>query len=113
MVQCHCLDCQKFSGTGHTSNAYFAESDVVIDGGTREFTVIADSGAEMTRTFCPTCGSRLTGRNSTRPDLVAVFVGCLDDQSWYKPQMVLYASRQYDWDITTDEIPQFEKMPPD
>jgi hypothetical protein len=111
MVQCHCLDCQKFSGTGHTSNAYFAKSDVKIQGETREFSVMADSGAEMTRSFCPMCGSRLFGTNSERPDLVSITVGCLEDQGWFKPQMVLYTSRQHDWDITSDEIEQFDTMP--
>lgn len=112
MVQCHCLDCQKFSGTGHTSNAYFTESDVMIEGDTQAFTVVADSGAEMTRTFCPRCGSRLSGTNSARPDLVSIAIGCLDDKSWYEPQMVLYTSRQHDWDITSDEIAHFRDMPP-
>jgi len=111
MVQCHCLDCKKFSGTGHTSNAYFAESDVIIEGALHDYTVIADSGAEMKRSFCPTCGSRLSGTNSARPDLVSITVGCLDHSSWYTPQMVLYSSRKHDWDITSDEIVQFDQMP--
>lgn len=113
MVQCHCLDCQKLSGTGHTSNAYFATEDVKIEGEPSEFTVIADSGARMTRSFCPTCGSRLFGRNSERPDLVAISVGCLDDHSWYSPQIVLYASRKHDWDITADHLPRYDTMPPE
>ncbi len=112
MAQCHCLDCQKESGTGHTSNAYFAEEDVVIDGKATGHSVIADSGDEMTRYFCPACGSRLFGRNSGRPGLISVQVGCLDDCSWFKPQVVLYTSRKYDWDITSDGIPGYEKMPP-
>ncbi len=49
MLQCHCLDCQKATGTGHTSHAYFAEKDVSIRGEATDYTVIADSGSEMTR----------------------------------------------------------------
>ena len=111
MVQCHCLDCQKFSGTGHSSNAYFSKDDVKIQGAVREFKVLADSGAEMTRSFCPVCGSRLIGTNSERPNLVSIPVGSLEDQDWYEPQMVLYTSRKHDWDITSDEIESFEEMP--
>jgi hypothetical protein len=111
MVQCHCLDCQGFSGSGHASLAYFDVADVNISGETVDYSVKADSGAEMSRSFCPTCGSRLFGSNSERPDLLAINIGCLENSDWFKPQAVLYTSRRHDWDITTDEIPQFEKMP--
>lgn len=112
MVQCHCLDCQKASGTGHTSNAYFAKEDVVIRGEATGHTVISESGHDMTRYFCPVCGSRVYGYNAAKPGLISVQVGCLDDQSWYSPQAVVFTSRRHDWDITSDQIPQFDKMPP-
>ena len=112
MVRCHCLDCQKSSGTGHTSNAYFAEEDVRIEGEASGYTVMADSGNEMTRYFCPGCGSRLYGFNSGRPGMISIQVGCLDNPDWYSPQAVLYTSRRHDWDITDDELPRYEEMPP-
>lgn len=111
MVQCHCLDCQAFSGAGHSSLAYFRAGDVNIDGELADYTVKADSGAEMTRFFCLACGSRLLGRNSARPDLLSVNVGCLTNSEWFKPQAILYTSRRHDWDITSDDIPQFDTMP--
>jgi hypothetical protein len=112
MVQCHCLDCQKATGTGHTSNAYFAEKDVSIEGESTGYTIMADSGSEMTRYFCPECGSRMYGHNSEKPDLISIQVGCLEDHSWFIPQAILFSSRRHDWDITSDEIPNFDKMPP-
>ena len=112
MMQCHCLDCQKATGTGHTSQAYFDEKDVLIKGEVVGHTVTANSGNKMTRHFCQVCGSRLFGRNSGRPGLISVEVGCLDDHSWYSPQAVLFTSRQNDWDITAGDIPHFDKMPP-
>ena len=30
MVQCHCNDCKKATGTGHISLAFFTEDDVAI-----------------------------------------------------------------------------------
>ena len=32
MAQCHCKDCQRASGTGHMSLAFFEKRDVVIRG---------------------------------------------------------------------------------
>ena len=112
MVPCHCLDCQNASGTGHTSNAYFAEEDVVIHGEATGHTVIAESGHKMTRYFCPVCGSRMYGYNEGRPGLISVQMGCLENQDWFSPQAVLYTSRRHDWDITSDQVPGFDKMAP-
>jgi hypothetical protein len=111
MVQCHCLDCQTFSGGGHSSLAYFDVTDVDTSGACADYSVTADSGAEMTRSFCPTCGSRLFGRNSERPDLLAVNIGCLKNSDWFEPRAILYTSRRHDWDIIADEVPHFDTMP--
>jgi hypothetical protein len=110
MLQCHCLDCQKGSGTGHSSHAYFDKDDVLVSGETSSHTVTADSGSDMTRYFCPSCGSRVFGTNSAKPNLISIDVGLLDDHSWFKPGAVLYASRRHDWDITSDEVPSYDKM---
>ena len=113
MMQCHCLDCQKTTGTGHTSNAYFTKEDVHIKGEAKGYTVLSDSGSKMTRYFCPDCGNRLYGFNSTQPDLLSVTVGSLQDHSWFKPQAILYVSKNSDWDITSDDTLHFDSMPPE
>ena len=112
MAQCHCKDCQRSSGTGHMSLAFFAEDDVVIEGDFAEYQTAADSSNINTRGFCPNCGSRLFGRNSARPGVRAVAVGTADDTSWFSPQAVIYCDRRAAWDITSDELPNFDSMPP-
>jgi hypothetical protein len=112
MLQCHCLDCQKSTGTGHTSNAYFATEDVIIRGEATCHSVESDSGHEMTRCFCPTCGARMFGYNGQKPGTVSIQMGCLEDHSWFTPQVVLYTNRQENWDITSSEAMKFDKMSP-
>src|SRR5450756_705007 len=72
MAQCHCKDCQRASGTGHMSLAFFKKEDVTIRGATASYASTADSGNINTRHFCPTCGSRVYGENSGRPGIIAV-----------------------------------------
>jgi hypothetical protein len=112
MAQCHCRDCQRASGTGHTSNALFKETDVEISGETKGYAVIADSGSTLTRYFCPTCGSRMFGRNSARPGAIILPAGVFDDSDWFEPQMALYAARRPSWDPERADIPNFEAMSP-
>ncbi len=112
MGQCHCKDCQRASGTGHMSLARFNRDDVTIVGTTASYASTAESGNINTRHFCPACGSRVYGENSARPGLVNVTVGCMDDNSWFSPQMVVYAKDRPAWDTTSKDVPNFERMPP-
>jgi len=112
MGQCHCRDCQKASGTGHMSLARFKRDDVKIMGTTASYASTAESGNINTRHFCSVCGSRVYGENSARPGLVNIAVGCIDDHSWFSPQVVVYAKDRPNWDVTSKDIPNFERMPP-
>ncbi len=110
--QCHCEDCQKSTGTGHASNAFFPIDAVKIEGVTSSYTSVADNGAEVTRHFCPDCGSRLFGTNNAFTSIMGFAVGCMDDNSWYKPQAIVYHKRKPDWDCMDESVPAFDEMPP-
>ena len=109
--QCHCKDCQRASGTGHMSIARFKAEDVTMTGTTSSFASTADSGNINTRHFCPTCGGRVFGQNSGLPGIVNIAVGSLDDHSWFQPQRIVYAKDRPTWDITTTDVPNFDRMP--
>lgn len=113
MAQCHCMDCQRNTGTGHSNNAIFHESDVEVAGGpTRGFAVTADSGNVLTRHFCETCGSRMFAYNSGRPGMITLPVGVFEDTSWYEPRMVLYQGRRRAWDPELPGVPAYDAMAP-
>jgi hypothetical protein len=112
MGQCHCDDCRRLSGTGHSSNAFFKKDDVQIDGETQGFDSISDTGAVMTRYFCPECGSRLFGTSNANTNIISVTAGTLDDSSWFKPDRIVYNKRKPVWDFMDESIPAFEEMPP-
>ncbi|MDO6460029.1 GFA family protein [Granulosicoccaceae sp. 1_MG-2023] len=111
MAQCHCLDCQRVTGTGHACNAFFREEDVTLHGEASEYISTADSGHEIRFYFCPTCGSRLWKRNSASPGILNIPVGGLDNKDWFKPDVVLYTRSAPAWDLTDPAVPHFEAMP--
>jgi len=94
------------------SIARFRRADVVMRGETSGYAVTAESGNTNTRYFCPKCGSRLFGENSAFPDLVNIAVGCVDDNNWFVPGRVVYAKDRPVWDVTSTQVPNFERMPP-
>ena len=112
MGQCHCKDCQKSSGTGHMSLAFFPKDSVTITGETSSYTSVADNGAEVTRHFCPECGSRIFGTNNVLTTIMSITAGSLDDNSWFKAGAIVYNKRKPEWDFMDESILTFEEMPP-
>ena len=75
MFMCSCEDCQRATGTGHSTVALASPADVTISGPTRNFARPAHSGASLTRWFCPECGTPLYAQSSRAPDLLMLAVG--------------------------------------
>ncbi len=112
MGQCHCDDCRKSTGTGHSSNAFFSKEALQIEGTTSHYDSITDTGSSIRRFFCSKCGSRLFGTSNVNTDIISVSAGTLEDSSWFKADAIVYHKRQPVWDIMDENIPCFEEMPP-
>jgi hypothetical protein len=96
-VSCHCRDCQYVSG-GHPAVVIAVQaSSLKAVGETREFRLKADSGAEVYRTFCPSCGTPLFARNERSPDVVGIKLGALDDPSEFQPKAHIWTSSAQPW----------------
>ncbi len=112
VIQCHCLNCQKSSGTGHVPIAVFPDSQVDIRGRTKTYNYLADSGGTVSSLFCPECGSSMFGSTTSIPGVTAVRLGAMDDSSAFQPQMDVYMKRLRNWDTPIAGAPAFEAMPP-
>lgn len=111
--QCHCDHCQRASGTGHMSLAFFPETAVQISGETQGYASITDTGSTNTRYFCPTCGSRLFGKTTMRPGVFGIAVGAFTQHDWFKADRIVYNRNKPIWDFMDPSIPTFaEGAPP-
>ena len=109
MFMCACEDCQKASGTGHSTVALAAKSDVTITGETRDFERPANSGAMFTRTFCPICGTPICGRSSRAPQALMLPVGLFGkDTEWFAPNQLIFGRSHRDWDVLAEDIPRWQ-----
>lgn len=109
---CHCRDCQRESGTGHGSYATFGRAGVTVTGEARTWDMVGDSGNVKTRAFCPACGLAVYMTFAAMPDIFTIRAASLDEPVRYKPQVVTYATRAYDWDHLDSSLTKFETMPP-
>ena len=97
VVLCHCIDCQKRSGSPFGAMAYYPDASVAIAGEAREHARPTDSGNTYTTGFCPTCGSTLYGRASRFPEIVGVTVGTIGDPAFPAPVRSVYEQSRHHW----------------
>lgn len=107
---CYCLDCRKTTSS-HSASMAVPEAAVKVSGETRSYSSPGDSGATVTRVFCPVCGTGLFSKGA-RAGVMMVKAGTLDDPEQFKPMASVYASRAPSWDRPPEGLPAFEKMPP-
>lgn len=111
-LHCQCRDCQKRSGTGHSSYLVFAQrSGMAIAGAAKEWRVAGDGGNEKAHAFCGDCGTPVYLAFPAMPEVIAVHAASLDDPSRFKPQTVTYTVRGHGWDTIDGELVRFERMP--
>lgn len=109
MLMCSCEDCQKATGSGHSTIALFRATDVTVTGETKSFARRANSGAIFTRWFCPTCGTPLCGRSSRAEAITVVPVGLFGrGADWYQPNQLIFARSHHDWDVVDAALPQWQ-----
>ena len=111
VAHCHCLDCQRLSGAGHSTGAMFAESNIRHSGKPATFAMTSEAGNIVTRLFCGTCGSPLFGKNSGMPGVMTVTLGTLDASDTLKPQVAIFARTRRAWDVMDESIATYDSQP--
>ena len=111
VAHCHCLDCQRISGAGHSTGAMFAEAQVRLFGAPATFELASDSGAIVTRLFCGKCGSPLFGKNSGMPGFMTATLGTLDAPDELTPQVAIFTRSRRRWDAVDPAVASFEAQP--
>lgn len=94
---CHCLDCQRRTGSVFGVQVRFPDDKVVIKGTSKVFTRTGDSGGTITYRFCPDCGSTMTWTIDTWPGVTAVPVGAFADPDFPPPTVSVYNNRRHHW----------------
>ncbi len=106
MFMCSCLDCQRATGTGHSTVVLVPAEMLDVDGTTKTFARPADSGATFTRHFCPDCGTPLYGQSSRAPELRMMPAGFFAGQNeWFAPNQLIFARSHREWDLVADHLP--------
>ncbi len=106
---CHCLNCQRQTGSAFVINLLIEADRVkVLTGASEPVQVPRDDGSTQTIYRCPRCQIAAFSRYS-RPDVLFVRGGTLDDPSAVAPDVHIYTRSKLDWVALPESVPAFEE----
>jgi hypothetical protein len=111
-VQCHCRECQYFTG-GHPYVAIaMSEDGFGYTKGSPQAFERRDRCDAVTREFCPVCATHILGRSPKLPGCVSIKVGTLDDPALFdRPEIVIFTIEKQSFHHVPEGVPSFERAP--
>lgn len=94
---CHCLACQRRTGSAFGEQARFSRNGVSISGASSEYVRTGDEGSRVTFHFCPRCGATVYYEPEGMEDFLVVPVGAFADPSFPAPRVSVYEARKHQW----------------
>jgi hypothetical protein len=94
---CHCLACQKRSGSPLGIGAFFKRENVKIAGENKIFARPAGEGRSVINHFCPHCGSTVFWEADKRPGYYGLAVGAFADPEFPPPTRSVYEEFKHPW----------------
>ena len=113
MVNCHCRDCQRASGSGYSATIIMSAASVrMLSGKCKEHQTLVENGNFAKRAFCGDCGTPLFAASSARPEFLGVKAASLDDAGWFAPEADVWIDSAQPWDHMDPDIPKFSRNRP-
>ena len=94
---CHCLACQRRTGSVFAAQARFPAQAVAVSGRATTYERVADSGHTLAFHFCTSCGSTVYYTNDSLPDFVGIPLGAFADPCVWTPAFSVYERSKHSW----------------
>ena len=106
---CHCLNCQRQTGSAFVINLLIEADRVeLLAGEPMPVDVPRDEGSMQRIYRCPSCQVALYSEYG-RPEIVFVRAGTLDDPSRVRPDVHIYTRSKVPWLTLPVSVPAFEE----
>lgn len=109
VVACHCLACQKRSGSPFGEAAYWLHEEVSIEGEAVQFDRSTDLGGLFSQFFCPHCGTTVYMRGTKNPTMTGVPIGLFDDPHSMQPIRSVWEDMRHSWVTIPTAIQHFPR----
>lgn len=107
---CHCLACQRRTGSVFAALASFA-APFTVRGEANTYVRTGDHGARFRFRFCPVCGTSLFHTEEGVEGSVGVAVGAFADPNFPAPTVSVYDKRRHPWVVLPPGTRTFAEDP--
>ena len=107
---CHCLACQRRTGSVFATLASFSAPYRVF-GTATQYVRVGDQGARFIFRFCPLCGTTVFHTEEGNDQSVSVAVGAFADPGFPPPQVSVYDNRRHPWVTLPPGTKTFDRDP--
>jgi hypothetical protein len=98
VLLCHCLECQKYTGSAFGVSTYWPKSSVrSVAGASRMFRRVSDAGRWVDRHFCPSCGDTVYWYVEFDLDAIGIPIGNFADPLSLKPAASYWNRSRHPW----------------
>ena len=101
---CHCLACQRRTGSVFGVQARFRAEAVEVTGESQEYVRVGDEGNEVVFRFCPRCGATVYWGFKGHDEFVVVAVGAFAEPEFPAPSVSVYEVRKHGWVVTPSQV---------
>ena len=107
---CHCLNCQRHTGTAFVVNLLIEAARVELLSGAPQPVTMPLNGGSPNRIFrCPQCQVAVWSEYGGRTAVRFVRAGTLDDPSTVSPDVHIYTRSKLPWVLLPESVPAFEE----
>lgn len=111
VAACHCMECQRRTGSPFGVGAYFPKDRVRTEGPNKVYLRGSDSGRKIECHFCPDCGSTVFWRPEFVPALIGLAFGAFADPSMSRPTLSVWETTRHPWVTFDHELDHFVHQP--
>ena len=109
---CHCRDCQTWSGSAFSQQAFLPEAALSATGPIALYELTTPSGKVSKQRMCSVCHTRIYNSNSARPGVVVVRAGTLDQSDQLDAVAHIWVKRKQPWLTLPAGVPTWAEAAP-
>jgi len=111
VAQCHCEECRRSSGTGHSVGAMFSCDVVEVKGNLKRFVYSSSKNSDVTKASCEKCGSPIYGTNTRSPNYLTLTLGTMDAAGGLDVEVIIFERDRLGWDQPNADVTSFATQP--
>ena len=101
---CHCLDCQRRTGSVFGAQARFRKDAVQVGGSSAQYVRVGDEGRKATFSFCPNCGAIVYYQVEGDEETIAIPVGAFAEPGFPAPTVSVWEEDKHPWVSLPEKI---------